>query len=541
MSFNFFQNLDLLSVGVAVAAIGILGFVVYLNNRRSITSRTFLFFSVITIFWSIANYLQYNIANPAVSFWMLKLVVFFAVWHAFLIFRLFYVFPEDAVIFPKSYKTALLPLVIATSVIVLTPLVFESIAEVSADGAIARVNNGPAIALFSAIVVSLIFAAVFLLVKKTFLAKKGKKSQFVWVLTGTFLTFTLLLIFNFVLPAFFNRPDFIPLGPVFLLPFAIFTFYAILKHKLLDIKVISTEVVAFFLVIAAFSQILLSKSAGETIFQVSVFILLLIFSILLIRSVMREVRQREELQELTKKLESANAELRKLDQLKSDFLSFATHQLRSPLSITKGYISMIIEGSFGQASDMIIERLKRVYESNERLIKLVDDFLNLSRIEQGRMSYDFSRASLDEIAEEVVGELTEAAKKKGLELLWQKPIPPLPQTVLDSSKIHEVIYNLVDNAIKYTQRGKVALKAEKSGIFLRLSVSDTGIGLNEEDRGRLFERFSRTERGYRANAQGHGIGLYVARYIIEAHGGKIWAESPGLGQGSVFRVELPIK
>ena len=110
-----------------------------------------------------------------------------------------------------------------------------------------------------------------------------------------FLTFLLLLIFNFALPAFFDRSDYISLGPVFLLPFVVFTFYAILKHNFLDIKVISTEVIAFFLIVAAFSQILLSESVGETLFLVLVFVLLLVFSILLIRSVLREVRQREEL------------------------------------------------------------------------------------------------------------------------------------------------------------------------------------------------------------------------------------------------------
>ena len=458
MNLDLFQNLDLLSVGIAIAAIGILGFVIYLNNRRSATSRSFLLFSVVTIFWSVANYIQSSALDPRTSLWLIRSVVFFAVWHAFSIFQLFYVFPKDKVVFPKSYKRYLLPLVAATSIVALSPLVFESVAQVDFDGRILKVNNGPAIALFTAIVVSLILSAVYLLVRKIIYATGNEKKQFGWVLVGTLTTFALLLIFNFGLPAFFDNPDYIPLGPVFLLPFAVFTFYAITSHNLLDIKVISTEVVAFFLVIAAFSQILFSESTGETVFQVSVFGLLLFFSILLIRSVLREVRQREELQKLAKELEAANAELKKLDQLKSDFLSFATHQLRSPLTVTKGYVSMIIEGSYGQTNDAVLEKLKRVYDSNDKLIKLVDDFLNLSRIEQGRMKYDFRRGNLDDIVGEVAGELNDAARKKGLELLWQKPAPPLPQTIFDASKIHEVIYNLVDNAIKYTQNGKIWVK-----------------------------------------------------------------------------------
>lgn len=539
--FAIFQNLDLLSVGVAVAAIGILGFVIYLNNRRSVTARSFLFFSLATIFWSIFNYLGYNISDPNIAFWMLRAVMFFAVWQAFFLFRLFYFFPQDEAVFPKNYRRLLLPFVVVTSLIALTPLVFERISEISPTGQITKIQNGPAIALFGILAVSLAAIAVFYLIKKAIVASGFEKRQFGWVALGAGATFALLIIFNFIFPAFFNRPDYVPLGAVFLLPLAFSVFYAILKHNLLDIKVISTEVVSFFLIIAVFSQILLSRSVGETVFQISIFLLLLLFSVLLIRSVMREVRQREKLQKLAKELETANAELKKLDQLKSDFLSFATHQLRSPLTVTKGYISMIIEGSYGAVGQAIAEKLKRVYESNERLIKLVDDFLNLSRIEQGRMQYDFSRSSAEDIAEEVAGELMETAQKKGLELLWKRPALPLPQTIFDASKIHEVIYNLADNAIKYTQRGWIKIEAQKSGRFLRISVSDTGIGMKEEDKENLFERFSRAGYGYKVNTEGHGIGLYLARQIVEAHGGRIWADSPGPGQGSTFAVELPIK
>jgi signal transduction histidine kinase len=541
MNFDFFQNIDLLSVGIAVAAIGILGFVIFLNNRRSITSRTFLLFSAVTVFWSIVNYLQSSVLNPKLSFWLLRLVVFFAVWHAFSIFQLFYVFPSDKISFPKNYKKYLLLLVALTSIAALTPLVFESVAKIDFDGRLLKVNNGPAIALFTAVVVSLVLAALYLLIKKTIYAKAAEKKQFGWMLIGTFMTFVLLLIFNFLLPAFFNNPDYIPLGPVFLLPFAVFTFYAISSHNLLDVKIISTEVVAFFLIVAAFLQILLSKSAGQIFFQVFIFILLLIFSVFLIKSVVREVRQREKLEELTKELQAANIELKKLDRLKSDFLSFATHQLRSPLTLTKGYISMILDGSYGPLNSVAAEKLKKVYESNERLIKLVDDFLNLSRIEQGRMQYDFSRKSIEEIVEKAARELEETAKAKGLKLNWIRPLPPPSEMMIDAPKIYEVIYNLIDNAIKYTRSGKISVGIGKSGRFLKIWVRDTGIGLEPEEINELFKRFGRTKRARNYDVQGTGIGLYMAKYVIEAHGGRIWAESPGQNQGSVFYVELPIR
>ena len=286
--FDFFQNWDLLSVGVAIAAIGILGFVIYLNNHRSISSRSFLLFAVVTIFWSIANYLYYTIVHPVAAFWMLRLVIFFAVWHAFSLFQLFYVFPKERVEFPKNYKWVLLPVVIVVSIITLTPFVFEQVTELSSAGQIIKVRNGPAIALFTASVVSLILSALYLLIRQFRASIGAERNQFRWVLSGTGITFALLLIFNFILPAFFENPRFIPLGPVFLLPFVVFTFYAIFQHNLLNIKVVSTEVIVFFLVVAAFSQILLTESSSETIFKAGGFVLLFIFSIILIRRVIKE-------------------------------------------------------------------------------------------------------------------------------------------------------------------------------------------------------------------------------------------------------------
>ncbi|MBI5787034.1 MAG: HAMP domain-containing histidine kinase, partial [Candidatus Niyogibacteria bacterium] len=324
-----------------------------------------------------------------------------------------------------------------------------------------------------------------------------------------------------------------------LLPFAFYTFYAIFKHRILDVKVVSTEIVSFFLVVAAFSQILLSESIGETVFQSAVFITLFIFSVLLIRSVIREVRQREQLEILSKELAAANKELKKLDQLKSDFLSFVSHQLRAPLTVIKGYISMIEEGTYGKIPENINPVLGKVYVSNEKLIRLVNDFLNLSRIEQGRVQFEFEKTSVASLVGEAVDALKDNAAKRGLQLLWQKP-EGIPDIVIDKSKVYEIIYNLIDNAIKYTQKGSVSVLLSKKPKSIIIAVKDTGIGMSREDIGQLFQRFGRVEAGKKVNTSGTGIGLYVAKYMVEAHKGKIWAESAGRGEGSAFFVEFPL-
>ena len=345
-----------------------------------------MFFSLITIFWSMLNYAQYQVHEVNLSFWILRGVIFFAVWHAFSFFQLALVFPRPDFKFPISYKFILIPLIIAASLLTLTPYVFLSVLEVSPLGQIAKVENGPGIAIFGLTVTLLILSGILILLIKAFRREGEEQEQLRFVLWGVFLTFALLLTFNFILPAFADNPSFILLGPVFLLPFAFFTFYAIYRHNLLNVKVVSTEIVAFFLLVVTFSEIMLSQTFSETIFRIVIFAALLLISLLLIKSVLEEVRVREK--------------LAKLDQAKSEFISLAGHQLRAPLTAIKGYTSMILDGSFGAIQDRMGEILKRVFVSTEQLVKLVAELLDLSRIEAGRFKYEFAKINLNGVIEE---------------------------------------------------------------------------------------------------------------------------------------------
>ncbi|MEK9209580.1 MAG: HAMP domain-containing sensor histidine kinase, partial [Patescibacteria group bacterium] len=266
------------------------------------------------------------------------------------------------------------------------------------------------------------------------------------------------------------------------------------------------------------------------------------FGYLLIKSVLREVRQREEIQRLAVGLEDANKRLVKLDREKSEFLSIATHQLRTPMTVVKGYISMILEGTFGRFEEKAKEALAKVYTSNERLIKLIDDLLNISRIERGKMEYDFQELALEKLVGDVVSELKPVAERKNLKLVWQES-KDLPKVKFDESKMRQVVLNLIDNAIKYTEKGEIVLKLERANQKIRLSVKDTGEGIEKEKLPLLFKRYSRlagSKSIYARHTQGMGLGLYVAKRIIDDHKGKIWAESEGEGKGSTFFVELSV-
>ena len=535
---DIFSKIDLLSVGISSIATGLLGFVIFFNNRRSATSKAFLSFSLITILWGVASYGIYTVNSTVASLWLTRLVMFFATWQAFLFYRLFKVFPEEDYKFSFSHKYFLGPLVVLTSIVTLTPIFFINVLSY-VPGTAPIVSKGPGLILFAILSIGLVLRGLWFLVKKTQTTPKGKKEPFILVFWGTSITFFLIIVFNFLLPSFLNNVDYIPLAGLFTFPFILFTGYAIAKHKLLDIKILSTEVLSFSLIIFTFFEVLSSRSAAEFGFNAVVLSLVSIFSIFLIKSVIKEVRLREQLEVISKELTSANFRLQELDKQKTEFLSIASHQLRTPLSILKGYIELIKDGGYGKVTKETVQILKNMDDSNEHLIKLVDDFLNISRIEQGRTKYNFADFDLTHLIDGIIFELKKRGEDKGLGIEWLEKDPF--KIVGDEEKIRHVIFNFVDNAIKYTEKGIIKVTVEETDGGIKVAVNDHGFGFEKVDEANFFQKFYRGENVKGTNVTGTGLGLYVCRKFIEAHGGKVWAHSPGLGQGSEFGFWLPSK
>lgn len=248
----------------------------------------------------------------------------------------------------------------------------------------------------------------------------------------------------------------------------------------------------------------------------------------------------QEVDKATKELKSANKELKKLDQAKSEFISIASHQLRTPMTAIKGYMSMVEDGDFGQVPDKIQKPVHAVLESSNRLLRLIEDLLNISRIESGRMQYEFEMGNMQRLVESVFEELQNHAKKKNLKFVYHAPQEPIPDIPMDTMKIREVVMNLADNAIKYTDTGTVELFLEVKGNEVKYWVKDTGRGLTAEDKGKLFKKFSRVGSSQLVHTEGTGLGLYIAKQIIKKHKGKLWAESEGAMKGSVFALSLKI-
>ncbi|PIS05021.1 MAG: hypothetical protein COT81_03395, partial [Candidatus Buchananbacteria bacterium CG10_big_fil_rev_8_21_14_0_10_42_9] len=252
------------------------------------------------------------------------------------------------------------------------------------------------------------------------------------------------------------------------------------------------------------------------------------------------IKLEQTVKERTAELQVANKKLTELDKAKSEFISIASHQLRTPLTVIKGYISMILEGSFGKTSKVISDNLNKVYTSNERLIELVENLLDISRIESGRQEFNFTTLDMKHEAQVVYEELEQKAKTKGLEFKLEAPKEKL-EIVGDSEKLHEVIMNFTDNAVKYTKEGFVHITLRKDGDNIIYEVKDSGIGMNAEDKKALFKKFSRAAGTSLVHTEGTGLGLYVAKMIIDTHKGEVGADSKGRGKGSTFWFSIPVK
>jgi len=357
---------------------------------------------------------------------------------------------------------------------------------------------------------------------------------------------------KYVLVAFivlgFGVVGFLPAYGINLYPFAylcgliavVIITLAIVKHHLMNVKVIATEIFSVLISLILLFNALLSESSNTFILNFSLFLAISVLSVLLIKGVLKEVETREKLAALTDELQRANEDLKKLDRAKSEFISIASHQLRTPLSIIKGFISMLLEGSYGRLPAKAREILGKIDLSNERLTRLINDLLDLSRIEGGRMQFNWDFIPLTDLISSVADELRPQAEKKKLILKWDESSEKI-YVRADEEKLRQVIMNLIDNAIKYTNEGAVELGLKKiNQNIARFSVRDTGIGMDKDELALIFGKFVRGKKVPRLWTEGIGLGLYVARKILGEHNGKVWAESLGEGKGSTFYIEMPV-
>ncbi len=517
---------------------------VYLGNRKSKTNQAFSLMIVFALLWITLCYFSgINTENLDLSLFLARIAYGIAILFLVPFYYFFNFFINE-----KKKDPFLLFVFIGSLVIAVLSVFtdFMAIRMVPAEilkidiGVVPVLGFGKYIWFPFAFLVTII--VIIKILKKYLTSSFSEKIKLQYFLLGILIFLIATLLFNVVLPSFVGDARYYLFGNYSVFFFLGLAAYAIIKRELFEIKVALTAVfVSAIAILLLIDTLLLTEIFWMQIVKAVALLLFVAFGYYLVKSIIREIRQREELQKLATELEKANIELKKLDVSKTEFISIASHQLRTPLTAIKGYLSMVNDGTYGKLPDIAKEKLKNVFESNERLIRLVNDLLNVSRIETGKMGLEKNEIKVEDFIQQITRDLSINAKKKKLYLKFTKPKEKLPKISVDESKLRQVFLNITDNAIKYTNKGGITIGAEKTkDNFILIEITDTGEGMGEQDLSKIFERFSRGNAGNWMHAEGAGLGLYIAKQFTEMHNGKIWAESEGEGKGSKFYIKLPI-
>lgn len=250
----------------------------------------------------------------------------------------------------------------------------------------------------------------------------------------------------------------------------------------------------------------------------------------------------EKLRNMNTELQDANEHLKELDRMKDDFVSLASHELRTPMTAIKSYLWMALAGQGGPLNEKQTRYIQRSYNSVDRLIRLVNDMLNISRIDSGRLTVEMQAVNIEQVIREVADDVGPKASELGVNIVLENH-NLMPDVLADPDKVKEVIYNLVGNSLKFTPKGGViSISINQKDNFVEVAIKDTGGGIAPEELPKLFQKFGILPGTYVTNHPtfGTGLGLYICRSLIDLHGGKIWAASKGKGLGATFTFSLKV-
>lgn len=510
-------HFDLIGVGVAVIGVLALAGVVLNRSKNSITSRSFFFFSFVTILWGLSNYFLYKFADPADSLLALRFHIFLSIWHAYAFFQLAYVFPNEHKVLPMWHRYVLLPLAFFTSSLLLIPFVFRKFSNfISPDEALSP-EKSQGVILAGVVTLSFFVAGIVVLFKRIGETKGDERRQVMLMFTGMSLTAGLLLLFSFILPIGFKNFDFVPYGALFIFPVIVFTAYAIYIVEMFHVKNIFAGLFIFFLCVVSLIELILAETVEQLLLRVLVFLLTIVIGIQLVRN--------------TFEIELANEQ-------KSELMSFATHEIRTPITVMRGYATMLLDGDKGEISKPIKDLLQKIMIAGNDVTTLLAEYLDKSKIELGQMEYIPTKFDVTITVNEILSIFKTHAEQKGLTLTSSLDTSRKHVIYADQAKLKEIVINIIDNSIKYTPQGSIDVSVTNKDGYVIIKVADTGVGIEKDVIPSLFKEFSRADL-QKVNILGSGLGLYLAKKFTEAQKGKIWVESLGKDKGSQFYIKFP--
>lgn len=519
---------------VAILIINATGLAVILtvlihNDFKEKLTRTFLYFGLFMFMWVDFAYAArvVGIHNYAWAELFLR-----TAWVATPPFFacMYYI---SVLILRREERFRILTFFVVSSSLVLSALTLFSdyiITGISFRGTILDIAYGESFYAFLAVIVLYIIATVVPLFRSN-LPPERKSTVHVFM-TGIFVFYILNAIFNITLPAFLGISHLYFFGDYSLIFVVTLTGYAILRYSLLDTRVALAELLIFALWIFVGLKLIFTSDLKE---QITTSILLagtVLLGTFLIREVAAEMRQRQEIERLAQNL-------RKTNEQQENLIHFITHQVKGFFTKSRNIFSVLLEGDYGRVPEPMRRVIEEGFRSDTQGVATVQDILRAANMKSGILTYAFVPVDFKEIVADIAADLKRAAEGKRLSFGFSCDNGSF-MIKGDKEQLGHAVRNLIDNSIKYTPEGTVAVRLLCGEKSITLSITDTGIGLSPDDKERLFTEGGRGKESQKINVESTGYGLFIVKNIIEAHGGRVWAESAGRGKGSTFFVEIPV-
>ncbi|MBI1839187.1 MAG: hypothetical protein HYR95_02770 [Candidatus Colwellbacteria bacterium] len=553
------------------------GALVLLHDWKSLINKTFAVMMFGSLGWALANMGTFNFSPDRFES-VLNAALIFASIQTLSGSAFVYLFPKPNFSLKPWHKVV--AIVFSLIFLGVSPLQYDvnpSVTYLNSNIPIAEPN------VFNVIwgigILAQVIFTIAVTVSKYRKAEGDGKRQLGYILIGSSATFVLLFVSQYLTVNVLKTPILNSYGPLFMMPLILGTSYAITRYHLFSVKAITTEITTFILWLFLLLRILFDESLQDYFVDGTILLGVIIVGIFLIKSVLKEVRQKERLAELNAQLDKTNASLKdlnehleqkvaeqtveirkayevekkarielvELDKAKDQFILTTQHHLRTPLTIVKGYIQSFITKKGPMLDEEAKSYVTKASEAADEVGNLVNEFLDISQMEIGKSMLNKTPTDIKSVIQGILISLEPLLQAKRLKTSLS--FPENNVIAVDLTKMKEALTDLIDNAIQYNQEGgsisiraqKMSHPIEKDKLIYRLTIGGTGVGISPEKLQTLLVRsFQRDEEAIGVNANDRGIGLIIARNIIQAHGGVIYAESDEKDKGTKFVVELPV-
>jgi len=502
----------------------VVGLFVFLGRARSASNYDYFALVIFVSLWILMNFSVEFVSTYQQAWWLATVAYASILGIAYAFLSLCYHFPRKTFAWPRVAMWLVLLITVLVGALVFIPG-FMVVSVVIFPW---KINTGPGLGLLFGYFIALVVAGFSILIGKLRRSSltPQERAQLKLVLIGTSLAVVLGSIFNLAIPYMAQNYEYVCIGPIFTLIMVACIAVAIVRYHLFNLKVVAAQTFSVLLCGFLFIRTLAANTFSEQLINGGLLVATLVVCVFLVRSALKEVEQREA-------LAVANENQKNL-------IHVMNHQIKGRLGAGKNIFAELLTDDYGVVPDTAKGLIKRGLEEMDTGVSYIQTILQGMSAETGSLVYDLQPMDFAYLVAQVVVALRAKAEAKGLSLDLECHEHNYP-IVGDAVQLKEAVRNLIDNAITYTVHGRVTVGLRRAGDTVVLSVKDTGIGIPESDRPRLFTAGGRGKNSAKVNVDSTGYGLVFVKGVIEAHKGRVWYESDGMpGHGTTFFVEIPV-